>query len=306
METVADIIRNGIPLMIPVLLVALGEALNEKSGVLNVGAEGVMIFGAFAGATFFHETGSLSLGLLLSIPVGVIIGLILGFLYINRGVNQIAGGIIFVLFAIGVTNVLNAELAPSSRGTFARVGIPLLADLPGIGDVLFKQTVIAYGAIGVAVVMYWLMRHTWFGMAVTGAGSNPAAVDSAGLSVSGLRYLSLLVGCGLGALGGAVLVLTTTGTFLPGITGGLGFIALAVVVLGRWNPLGIVAGAAVFALARSLQFRIPTFGGFFSDVSDNYWGMLPYLVTIAVVIIAKGARYPAAIGLPFRRGAADT
>jgi simple sugar transport system permease protein len=306
MDTFTDILRNAVPLMIPVLLVALGEAVTEQSGVLNVGAEGVMLLGAFSAAVAFDETGSVVTALLISVPFGAFVGVVLAYLYVTRAVNQIAGGIMFVLLAIGLTNVLNTELVPSRKGTFSRLDIPLLHDIPVVGEVLFEQTIVAYAAIALAFVMYLLMRHTWFGVAIVGAGSNPSAVDSAGLSVTRLRYVSLVIGCLFASLGGAALVLTTTGSFLPGITSGLGFVALAVVVLGRWNPLWIVGGAALFGIARSLQFRIPTFGGFYTDVSDNIWGMLPYVVTIVVVIVAKGARYPAAIGTAFRREVSAT
>ncbi len=305
MDTLLDILRNAVPLTVPVLLVALGEAVSEQSGVLNVGAEGVMLAGAFTGAYVASETGDPAVGLLVALPVGALLGLVLAFFYVTRAVNQIAGGIMFVLLAVGLTNVLNSELAPSTAGTLGRVSVPGLEELPGVGDVLFRQTAIAYVSVALAVVLYYVMKRTWFGMALVGAGSNPAAVDSAGLSVTALRYVSLIVGCTLGALGGAALVLITTGSFLPGITGGLGFVALAVVVLARWHPLWIMGGAALFGIARSVQFRVPTFGGVFAEVSDRIWGMLPYVVTIVVVILAKGARYPAAVGTPFRRGVAD-
>jgi simple sugar transport system permease protein len=296
------IVTSGVALSIPILWAALGEVINERAGILNIGIEGVMLFGAFAAAITLKGSDSFVLAFLVAVPVGLVAGAVLAWFYVTRGTDQIVTGIIFNLFALGLTTVLYNEFL-TGAGTVRGIGgidLPGLADLPLVGPVLFDQTLVAYAAVLVAVLVFLLLKRTWLGLYLRGIGERPRAGDTAGLSVIRLRYIALLVACPLVALGGASIIITQGGNFLPNVTSGQGFIALAVVVLGRFNPLWIVGGAFLFGLSTALQFQAQNLG-LLSDLPAQLWLALPYIVTIIAVVVAKGAQYPAATAIPYTR-----
>lgn len=295
------IFASGIVLMTPVLWAALGEAITEKAGILNIGIEGVMLFGALTQAWVIRETGSITQGLLLSIPVGAVIGAILGFIWISRGADQIVSGIIFNLFAIGATTLLYEEYI-SGVGVVTKLdeyAIPVLGDIPWLGETLFEQNLTVYLALLATPVVFLILNRTWFGLSLRSAGEHPRATESAGLSVQGIRYAAVIIGAMFMSFGGAALIASTSGGFVTNVTAGQGFIALAVVVLGRWNPFLIVLGALLFGVTTALQFQAQSLG-FLSSLPPEAWLALPYVVTIIAVVAAKSSRYPNACGIPFR------
>jgi simple sugar transport system permease protein len=293
----------GIALAIPILWAALGEVIAELAGVINIGIEGVMLISALATAMVVHAVDSFVVALLAGIASGVACGLVLSWWYVFRGMNQIITGIVFNIFALGFTTAMYsyAEYLSAELGTtLPDANIPLLSSIPWVGDVLFQQDVLAYGAVVAAVVVAWLLRRTWFGLYVRAAGERPSAVLSTGRDVLWVRVVAVTIACALAGIGGAALVLSTSGGFNVNITAGQGFIALAVVVVARWNPFATVAACIVFGIAQGMQFQIDNLG-VLGDVPVEVYIALPYIVTILALAFARGSRYPPACGVPFTR-----
>jgi len=297
---VEAVVTDSVTLMVPVLWAAAGEAVGEEAGVLNIGIEGVMLLGAFAAAAGVRATGSLWNGWFLSIPLGIVAGVVLWFLYVYRSCNQIVTGILFNLFALGVTTALY-ERYLTGAGTVTTVPnlhVPGLGSIPGLGPALFDQTPFFYLAVLGCALLYYLLWRSWFGLSLRATGERPDVSAAAGLSVLRLRFVAVVVACVFAALGGATLTVISTGGFTIDMTSGQGFIALAIVILGRWNPLWIILGAWIFGLADALQFQLVTIGSL-ASVPHDAWLAFPYVITILVVVWARGARYPASTGLPY-------
>jgi simple sugar transport system permease protein len=290
----------GIQLMVPIVLAALGEAVAEKSGVLNVGIEGVMLLGAFATAFMGITTGSAGLGILTAITAGAGFGGLLAFLYVNRGTDQIVTGLMFNILAVGLTGTLHSRYLAGQNGeTLPGIAIPGMDSVPWIGEILNKQNLMLYLAILLAVGVWYLLNHTWYGLYVRAAGERPIAAESGGLDVRRLRYPAVVIGSILAALGGSALVLSTSGGFVPGMTAGRGFIAMGVVVLAKWRPKWIMVHALGFGLTQGLQFLAGQTTAL-QSIPGQFWAALPYMVTVVAVVFAPGSRYPAAVGIPYR------
>lgn len=306
MSTSQTIVSLGIALMIPMLLAALGELIIEQAGVINVGIEGVLLIGAFGTAVGVNYGGeSIWVGLLVAAGAGMACGIVLAVLYVRLGTDQIITGILFNIFAFALTTTLAAKyVSASPSASFPEWDIPLLQSIPWLGEVLFKQDLLVYAALLAAPLVFYLVRRTWFGLYARSAAEFPRASESAGLNVFRLRYVAVVLGCTITAVGGAQLF-ANSGGFVSGYTNGRGFIALGIVVLARWNPLATVAAALLFGIAQALQFQSQNLG-FVSDVPTHVLVALPYVVTIAAVVLARGSRYPAAVGVPFRPSGSTT
>jgi general nucleoside transport system permease protein len=303
MSTSVAIFAVGVSLMAPILWATLGELLMEKSGVLNVGIEGVMLLSAFAAATGYKETGDLEMGILFAVGAGALCGIVLALLYVRLGTDQVVTGIMFNVFAFGLTAALYEQyLGTNVATTLPDISIPGLSDIPALGEIFFEQNLLIYAAFLAGPALWFLLHKTWYGLHMQAAGEAPKAVESGGLDVWRLRYPAVIGGCILTGLGGATLVASTSGGFVLNITAGRGFIALAVVVLIQWKPLLAVAGALLFGVAQSLQFQAQSLG-FLGDIPSDFILMLPYVATLVAVILVRGSRYPAACGVPFKRAA---
>ncbi len=290
----------GISLAAPIIWAALGELVVEQSGVLNIGIEGVMLFAAFCCALAYTDTGSIAAALAVAVGSGVLCGLVLSVLFVRLGGDQIVIGILFSLVAVALTTLLSQKyLNFVEPRTLPTVKIPGLGDIPYLGHVLFQQDALVYGVFAVTPVVWYLMFRTWFGLHARAIADHPRAGEAAGLSVRRVRYAALVIGCALTSVGGATLVLSTSGGFQVNMTNGRGYIALAVVVLARWNPFGVILAALLFGTAQALQFVVQNLGPLGSIHSD-IWLMLPYAITILAVVFARGSHYPLACGVPFR------
>ena len=290
----------GIQLMVPIVLAALGEAITEKSGVLNVGVEGIMLIGAFATAFVGITRGQALLGIVAAVGSGVLFGSILAFLYINRGTDQIVTGLMFNIFAVGLTGTLHSRYIAGQNGrTLSGIEIPGIQSVPWVGEILSKQNLMLYLAVLMAAGVSYLLNHTWYGLYARSAGERPMAAESGGLHVRRLRYPAVVAGCAVAAMGGSALVLSTSGGFVPGMTAGRGFIAMGVVVLAKWRPMWIFIHAFGFGLTQALQFLAGQVSAL-AFLPRQFWVALPYLITVLAVVFAPGSRYPAALGIPFR------
>jgi general nucleoside transport system permease protein len=290
----------GIQLMVPIVFAALGEAVVEKSGVLNVGIEGVMLIGAFATAFIGITRQSIVLSMATAVAVGALFGALLAYLYVSRGTDQIVTGLMFNIFAVGLTGTLHARYLAGQNGvTLQGINLPGVESIPWVGEIMGKQNAMLYLALALAVGVWFLLNRTWYGLYARSAGERPMAAESGGLDVRRLRYPAVIIGCALAALGGSALVLSTSGGFVPGMTAGRGFIAMGVVVLAKWRPRWIFIHALGFGLTQALQFlagQVPTL----ADIPKQFWVALPYMVTVLAVVFAPGSRYPAAVGIPYR------
>lgn len=277
----------GLRLAIPVGLAALGALVNERSGVLNLGLEGMMLSGAFAGYTTAEATGSPWLGLLAGAGVGVLLGLLLALLVVTIRANQIVTGISLTLLAGYATTYLFQQ-------NYAIGQVP-----PRINRIdLWALVVLTLAAV--ALVAFLLTRTT-FGLALGAAGEAPEAVDALGYPIERLRTQATALGGGLAGLGGAALVCGPLGLFIENVTAGRGWVALALVVFAGWKPAPAVAGALLFGLSDAVQLRLQ---GTSTAIPYELFIALPYLLTlVALVLRARASRTPAALGVPYVRGA---
>ncbi len=287
----------------PLLLTALGEIYAERSGVLNVGIEGTILVGALAAYLVTHATGSPWPGFVSAILAGVLVNVFLAWMYVTVQANQVVVGIVFNVLALGVASygyrltlgsASNPELIPMV-GTFA---IPLLSDIPILGPIFFSQSILLYVTVAVVVLAEFVLFRTRFGLNVRAVGENPHAAANAGISVTGIRYAGVLLsGAGAGAAGG-YLVLAQIGLFRDTIVVGQGFIALAIVIFGRWRPVYAACAALAFGAADALQLSLQLFA---FDLPPQLLLSLPYVLTVIAVsgLIGKASQ-PAALMEPYR------
>lgn len=291
----------------PLILAALGESFSQKAGVINVGLEGYLLGGAFAGYAVSYYSGSPWIGALGGMVVGAAIAALAAYVMITRRADQIVTGLAVWILTAGAVGVIYRILFREQGGAEARRvpaekfttwDIPGLSEIPWAGEVLFQQVPLVYVAL-LAVPAAWLLLRSRFGLQVRAAGENPDALESAGGNVIRVRYLCV-IGTGLLAgLGGVYLSVGQTDTFDEGLIGGRGFIAIGVAIVGRRNPFGVLLAALIFALADSLQLWLPTVG---VEVSQQLLAMLPYIVTIIALIGVFGkTRHPRAFLKPFVR-----
>ncbi len=285
--------------MVPILLASLGEILCEQAGVLNVGIEGTMLFGGATFAAVGAYYDNLAVAMLAGALAGAVVGVILSALYVRRGTDQIVTGLLFTIFALGVTGTLSAQLlGGKTASTLTPWKFPLIGRIPGFGEVI-KQNQLFWITLLLVVAVHYLLRRTWWGLHLRAVGEQPHAASSAGLNVWRLRYSALILGNALVALGGATLVAASSGRFFTESTAGRGYIALGVVVVARWNPYGALAVSWLFGISQALRSAAEQIA-FLDPVPVDFWSALPYIVTIIAVLVSRGSRYPAAVGIPWR------
>ncbi len=288
----------------PLLLAAIGETSAERAGVLNLGIEGTMFFGAFTGFFVADISGSLWAGLLAAILSGILAGLLMAFLSVTLGVNQHVSGLGITLLLSGLSLFAfrlkyGGRSTPPSIEPFSQLspfaGVPILGTL-------FEQYLLTYVAFLVIVPLaWWLLYRTSFGLKVRAVGENPEAADAAGVNVFRVRYITLALGGGLMAMGGAFLSIAQLGAFTHGIISGRGWVALALVIFGNWDPLKVMGGALIFGGTFALQLRLQAMGLQLPVPYETFLA-LPYLVTIGALVIAgRNASYPAALLKPYHR-----
>jgi simple sugar transport system permease protein len=288
----------------PILLAALGELLVERSGVLNIGIEGAMLAGAFFGLAAAYFTGSAALGLAAAAAAGITFHAVFALLAVNLAVNQVVAGAALNILALGVTGVMYRSLFGVTGKAFivepfGTIRLGPLADLPLLGPALFDQNVLVYFAIAVLAVIAYVLRATRYGLELRAAGERPEAADALGLGVLRLRWEALMLSGALTGLAGAYLTLAYANTFVEGISAGRGFVALAVVIVGRWHPWGLAAASLLFGGAMALQFSLQALG---TAIPYQAFLALPYLLTLAVLAAMGGeAAAPSALAVPYRR-----
>jgi simple sugar transport system permease protein len=284
----------------PLALAALGEVLVERAGLINIGLEGAILAGAFGGLVG-ATAGGLGGGYVAAVAAGLIVGALFALCVVALKADQIITGTALTLLSVGATGTLYRALFGSSGAaltlpTSGALPIPILSSLPAVGTALFAQPPVTYLVYLLAPVLGWWLGHTHAGLALRAIGEWPEAAEAAGVPVNRLRVGAILAGGALGGLAGGTLVLAQAGTFVENMSAGRGFIAIAIVVLGRWRPIGVALGALLFGAASALQFAFQAMGW---DAPYQLFLVIPYLLTLAALAGAVGrSRAPAALGRP--------
>lgn len=296
-------VASGIRLATPFLLASLGEALGQRSGVLNLGVDGVMLMGAFTAYFIILKTGNPILGAAAGTLLGMVFGLMYAFITVNLHAEQGVSGIGIYLFGLGMSDLLFQKLVgtPLPIMPFPEIHIPLLSGIPIIGPMLFTHSLIVYVAFLLVPVFTLLLNYTTYGMNIRAVGENPAAVDSLGVSVAKIRYSAIIIGNGLAGLAGAALAIEL-GIFQHNLTNAMGFIAIALVYFGAWRPFGVMTGSLIFGMVAAIVLQCKTLGIIPRSASDLA-AMAPAVITIiALVLVANRFKQPAALTKPYERG----
>lgn len=305
MELIIPILAAAVRSGTPILYATLGEVLSERAGVMNLGLEGVMLTGAYAGFAVTKATGDPWLGLTASFFAGAAITLIHAFLCITLMCNQVVSGLALVMTGYGLSALLGRSIIGETISGMASWSIPILSDIPFFGPVFFQHNPMVYVSYLLVVFLCWFIFRTRWGLNLRAVGENPRAADAMGLSVTKIRYLYTLVGGGLAGVGGGYLSVVYAQMWIEGMTSGRGWIAVALVIFGLWNPARAAFGAYLFGGVEALQLRMQAMG---SSISASLLLTLPYLMTIIVLTVVsiragKGVKLgtPAALSVPFRR-----
>ena len=301
-NVLTGILNTMIALATPFLYAALGETIAQSSGVVNLGVDGIMLISAFAAFYVALTTGSLWLGLLAAALVGLLMGLLMSIVSVTLKAEQGVSGIGLYMFGLGMSSLLFKVLIGTVKTVigFPPVAIPLLSDIPFVGPILFRNSIPVYGAFLMVPLVWWLLEKTTLGLRIKSVGQNPAAADSLGISVTRIRYLSVCLGATLAGIAGASLSISLLNLFQDNLTAGQGFIAVALVYFGGWNPIGVMGGALLFSVVNSFQLWMQVLG---VKIPSSVAVMLPYLLTIAALTVTVNRmRQPAALNKPFERG----
>ena len=293
---------SAIRLATPYLLASLGETIGQRSGVLNLGVDGVMLLSAFFSYWTVLETGNLWLAVIVALAVGIIMGVLYGVITVFFEATQGISGIGIFIFGLGFSDLMFRQQVgtPKPVQRLPRVDIPGLADIPYIGEPLFQRSLLTYLAFALVPLTFLLLNKTTFGLNIRSVGENPQAADSLGASVERTRFAAILIGNALAGLAGAALVLQL-GIFQPNLTQGMGFIAVALVYFGAWRPLGVMGGALLYGLVNATVLQWKSLGIIPVSISDLA-GMAPAIVTIgALILLARRVNAPAALTKPFSR-----
>lgn len=296
-------VASGIQLAAPFLLASLGETLGQRSGVLNLGCDGIMLLAAFVGYYVELHAHNLLLAVFVSMLVGAVCGLATAFMSVTLRAEQGISGIGVYLFALGITSLLFLKLVgtPMPIDKPRELRVPLLHRLPGLGHTLFTQNAFVYTAFLLVPVLWLVLERTTYGMNVKAAGENPAAADSLGVSVARTRYIAVTVGSSLAGLAGATL-LFDVGIFQQNLTQSEGFIAVALVYFGAWRPLGILLGSLLYGMTQAVVLSWKGLGIIPVSLSDLAAAAPAVITVLALLTIARRFRQPAALGTPYLRG----
>jgi ABC-type uncharacterized transport system permease subunit len=285
----------------PLLYATLAELIGERAGIVNLGLEGVMLVGAVVAFTTMVSTGSAAAGVTAAALAGALFNAVFAFLVITRRANQLATGLALMFCGVGLSALIGAPYIGSQIAGLPEIPIPVLADLPVAGRVLFRHDVLVYASVPLAVLMWWVLSFTRWGLVLRAVGESPMAVFAAGRSPHVLQYQALFIAGMLGGIAGAHLSLGLARTWAEWMTAGRGFIAVALVIFSKWDPLRAIAGALLFGGAISFELLLQALG---VPVSPFLLDMLPYVLSLTVLIAWGRARRlaaPGSLGRVFQR-----
>ena len=277
----------------PLLYATLGEAVEERAGIVNLGLEGVMLMGAASAFITTVQTGSAFWGVLAAAAAGGLFNVFFGYLVITRRANQLASGLAMMFFGVGLSALLGAPYIGSRITGLNEIRLPFLSDLPLVGSVFFHYDILIYLAVPIALLIWWALFSTRWGLSLRAVGENPVAAFAAGKNPHRIQYQALLIAGILGGIAGAHLSIGLAKTWAEWMTAGRGFIAVALVIFSKWHPLRAIFGALLFGGAIALQLQMQARG---LPVSPFILDMLPYLLSIGVLAVWGGSRRKAAPG----------
>jgi simple sugar transport system permease protein len=286
----------------PVLYATLGEIITERSGILNVGLEGIMLVGALTSVAVTYHTHNALYGIIASMVTAALLGLVHAILSIRFQANQVASGIAMTIFGSGLSAYLGIDYVGKQIENIAPVKLPLLAEIPILGPIFFSHDILVYATYLLVPALAFLLYRTRIGLSIRAAGEAPHSAASAGIKVERVRYVATICGAALAGIGGAYLSLVFAQGWTENITQGRGWIAVALVLFAFWNPWKAVLGAYLFGGAISLQLRLQAAG---SDISPYLLGMAPYILVIAVLSLSSWRQRkgplgaPTALGIPY-------
>ena len=289
---VASTIRQATPLV----LGALCGLLGERSGVINIGIEGQMLLGAFVGFLANVWTGNLLFAVFAAVATGALMGLLLAYMSVTLKMDQIIGGTVINILALGLTGYFY-QVGLTTQGKLQPITLGPLADIPIIGPALFNNPPITYATFILVIVVHYVLFYTKWGLRTRAVGEHPRAADTLGVNIFKVRYINVIIGGAIAGLAGAFLTLEAVGSFERAMTNGRGFVALAVMIFGKYTPLGAWGAALLFGFANAMQTQLQ-----FADIQvpHQFIGMLPYILTIVVLSGFVGrTRVPAADGVPY-------
>ena len=302
-EFVAAVITGAVLAGMPLLLAALGETISEQAGLLNIGLEGMMLLGAYFGFVAANWTGSSWLGFAAAVLAGMAVSLLMVVFCVRMGRDQIVVGIAILLAMEGLTSLLHQVQFGESYPRLDNVptlGIPGLERIPVLGPSLFSQPLIVYIGFALIFVIGWMLYKTNLGLNIRAAGWKPVALDNAGVDVLKIRTIAVLSTGALAGLGGGYMAIVTAGIFVPFMTGGYGFIAIVIAMLGRGRPVWVLIGSLLFGVALSIATALQLVG---INISTDLVQMLPFVaVMAALALFARHSMLPSALAIPFVRG----
>lgn len=323
MEALVFFLTQSVRYAVPLLFGTTGEILTEKAGSLNLGVEGTMAVGAIGGCLIGIWADSLAVGVIAAFLCAALCGLIFSFLTVSLQANQNVTGLAMTIFGVGVYQFIGQSL--QKKGTFPMVGerlyaqirsggIPLLKDIPVLGELLFSYNSLVYFGIIVAIVCWFYLRKTKTGLRVRAIGENPGAADGVGVNITASKYLNIIVGSGICGIGGLYMALMiNSGVYNDGWINGFGWIAIALVIFANWSPAKALGGSFVFGLLNSLQANVgsivsvwPQGLSWMAAIPTDFYQMLPFVITAIILIISsitksKNSASPAALGVNYYR-----
>ena len=298
-QTTEAVLASALRHATPLVLGALCGLIGERSGIINIGIEGQMLMAAFLSFLIGSTTNSIGAGIIVGLATGALLGLLLAFMSVTLKVDQIIGGTVINILALGITGYFyTAGLTIS--GKLKAIAIPGLSEIPLIGPVLFDNPPITYTTIVLVFLVHYVLFHTKWGLRTRAVGEHPRAADTVGVNVFRIRYINTVIAGAIAGLAGSFLTLEAVGSFERAMTNGRGFVALAVMIFGKWTPLGSWGAALLFGLATAMQTQLQFAGTI--DIPHQFIGMIPYILTIAVLAGFVGrSRPPAAEGIPYEK-----
>lgn len=289
----------------PIILAAIGEVVLERAGIINLGIEGMVVFGSFFGVLGSATFGNGWFGLLTSMVIGCLLGLFFGWIVITLRANQAVTGTAINILGLGLTAFLARSIwgirpLPLQVDGIDAWPIPFLSKIPVIGQVLFNQSPIVYITYAVIFLASWILYKTHWGLIIRAVGENPKAVETIGINVNKWRYFCAIIAGMLAAMGGALLSLSQLNMFVENMSGGRGYFAIATVILGQWNPYLTALGGLIFGAGNALQMRLQAFD---LGISSDLLLVLPFMMALLVVLVIRSetSAKPAALGQPYQK-----
>ena len=304
MNTLVNFINTDIRMMTPILIAALGLVYGERSGVLNIGAEGIMLVGTFAGFAGAVFTGSVWGGFLIAMAAGLTLGVLFAVLTITLQADQTVVGAAMNILGVGLSTLMNRAIFGINHeipkiNQLKNIHIPVLSDIPVIGTLLFDYNALVYIMIAFTFVLQFIMFRTKLGLKVRAVGEHPKACDTLGINVYRVRYGAVLYSCMMCGLAGAYMSTVQLSSFSENMVGGRGYIALSAVVFGRYSPLGVLLAGIVFGAGQALEVKLAATQ---INVPDQFLQMVPYILTVLALVFTAGrTRGPAAETIPYEK-----